>query len=262
MSSFQGKFVWYELMTPDAAASEAFYSSVVGWEARKADTPEMAYTVLSTAGNGVAGIMALSPRMIGDGAKPGWIGYIAVDDVDAQAKAVSAAGGAIHMGPADIPGVGRFAMAADPQGIGFVLFKPVPPEGGVAVPAFATDVPGHAGWNELRTPALNPAFDFYARMFGWVESGTFDMGPTYGVYRMFGPGGETIGGMMVNPPDASSGTYWKFYFNVDGIDAAGERIKAGGGRVTEGPHQVPGGTWTLQCADPQGVLFGLTSQAK
>jgi predicted enzyme related to lactoylglutathione lyase len=30
MSAFQGRFVWYELMSPDAEAAKAFYGKVVG----------------------------------------------------------------------------------------------------------------------------------------------------------------------------------------------------------------------------------------
>jgi predicted enzyme related to lactoylglutathione lyase len=264
MSSFKGNFVWYELMTSDAAVSEAFYAKAVGWKPRKMDAPGMTYTVFEAGGDGVGGMMALSQQMLDEGGKPGWTGYIAVDDVDAAAKAVQGAGGTIYMGPADIPGVGRFAMAADPQGVGFALFKPNPPAGAAPVPAFSPATAGHIGWNELRTTALDAGFDFYAKQFGWVENGSMDMGPTYGMYRMFGVGSDSqmIGGMMKTPPESPVGAYWKFYFNVEGIDAAAERVKAGGGKVTDGPHEVPGGAWTLQCADPHGVLFGLTSPTK
>ena len=46
------------------------------------------------------------------------MGYIGVDDVDAYARRVKKSGGAIHRGPENIPGVGRFAVAGDPQGSG------------------------------------------------------------------------------------------------------------------------------------------------
>ena len=32
----QGNFVWYELMTTDTKAAQAFYADVVGWKAQDA----------------------------------------------------------------------------------------------------------------------------------------------------------------------------------------------------------------------------------
>ena len=60
MSSSLGKFVWYELMTTDAPAAEAFYKSVVGWGARDAGHPSMAYTLFLAGETGVALALARS----------------------------------------------------------------------------------------------------------------------------------------------------------------------------------------------------------
>ncbi|HEV3493415.1 MAG TPA: VOC family protein, partial [Reyranella sp.] len=46
---------------------------------------------------------------------------------------------------------------------------------------------------------------------------------------------------------------------VDGIGAAMERLKAGGGSVINGPMEVPGGNWIVQGLDPQGAMFSLVS---
>lgn len=78
------------------------------------------------------------------------------------------------------------------------------------------------------------------------------MGPM-GNYRIFGADGVQMGGMMDKPENIVSG--WGFYINVDGIDAAAERIKANGGQVLMGPHEVPGGSWIVQAMDPQGAAF-------
>jgi hypothetical protein len=51
--------------------------------------------------------------------------------------------------------------------------------------------------------------------------------------------------------------FWLYYFNIDDIDAASERIKAGGGRILEGPLEVRGVGWIARCADPQGAMFAL-----
>src|SRR3546814_9929308 len=79
ITSTHGKFVWYELMTTDTAAAEAFYRSVIGWSAKDAGVPGIAYTFLTVGGGGVAGLMALPEGARDAAAGPGWMGYVAVD---------------------------------------------------------------------------------------------------------------------------------------------------------------------------------------
>src|SRR6266478_6084848 len=83
-----GRFVWYELLTTDIAAAKAFYGSVVGWGGQDVSTPEFAY-ILFTAGHGpVSGLMDLPHQARKMGATPRWVGYVAVDDVDASAERI------------------------------------------------------------------------------------------------------------------------------------------------------------------------------
>jgi predicted enzyme related to lactoylglutathione lyase len=79
-----------------------------------------------------------------------------------------------------------------------------------------------------------------------------------GTYQMFATGDSPVGGIMTKPA-AIPMPYWGYYFNVDGIDAAAERVTAGGGAIINGPHQVPGGQWIVQCTDPQGAAFALVA---
>jgi predicted enzyme related to lactoylglutathione lyase len=53
--------------------------------------------------------------------------------------------------------------------------------------------------------------------------------------------------------------FWLYYFNVDAIDAAVARVTDGGGKVANGPMEVPGGLWVVQCFDPQGAMFALVA---
>lgn len=256
-------FVWYELMTTDAEAAQRFYAQVVGWQAADAGMPGMAYTLLSppagpaTACGPVAGLMALGPEECAAGARPGWVGYVGVDDVDAQAAALAAAGGSVLRAPEDIPGVGRFAVVADPHGAVFCLFKgqpmpgepePVPPPAGLV---------GTVGWHELMAGELGAAWAFYSGLFGWAKDTAMDMGPM-GTYQLFTTGGEAVGGMMTRPPEVPAPA-WLYYFNVDAVDAAVARIAAAGGQVVNGPMEVPGGSWIVQAMDPQGGLFALVA---
>ena len=50
---------------------------------------------------------------------------------------------------------------------------------------------------------------------------------------------------------------WNMYFRVDDVNAAADRAKANGGQVTNGPMEVPGGDWIVNCMDPQGAAFSM-----
>jgi predicted enzyme related to lactoylglutathione lyase len=249
----RGTFVWYELMTTDAAAAERFYGAVVGWNTRDAGMPGMRYTIVSAGEAGVGGIMNFPPEGCPPGAGPGWVGYIAVDDVDSYADRVKAAGGAIHRAPDDIPGVGR-CVAADPHGAAFVLFRPASTE---ALPRPGPGSPGTVGWHELSAGDGPSAFGFYSGLFGWRKDQAMDMGPM-GTYQLFKADAEAIGAIMTKPPNVPA-PFWLFYFAVDAIDAAHARVTAGGGQVLHGPMEVPGGMWIVQCQDPQGAMFALVA---
>ena len=79
-----------------------------------------------------------------------------------------------------------------------------------------------------------------------------------GIYQLFAAGGVTIGGMMTKPATVPA-PFWLYDFNVEGIDAAKDRVRAGGGLIIHGPHEVPGGSWIVHCLDPQGVVFALVA---
>jgi uncharacterized protein len=77
-----------------------------------------------------------------------------------------------------------------------------------------------------------------------------------GTYQLFTIGGQPMGGMFNRPP-AVKAPFWLYYVNVGDIDAAAERVTAAGGKIINGPMQVPGGSWILQGMDPPGAMFAL-----
>ncbi|AYG65531.1 MULTISPECIES: VOC family protein [unclassified Rhizobium] len=255
----KGYFVWYELMTTDMKAAEAFYTKVVGWDAADAGMPEvgMDYTLFSAGAGPVAGLMILPEEAKAMGTPPCWTGYIGVPNVDEAAKTVVAKGGKIYREPTDIPSVGRFAVVSDPYGAAFCLFTPLP--GQDWEPA-APATPGYFGWHELYAGDGPKAFDFYSEMFGWELSSDFDMGPM-GKYKIFKIGDRDFGGIMTKPAEMPMPA-WNFYINVPAIDAAITRITEGGGAIANGPMEVPGGSWIVQATDPQGAFFSLVAPAR
>ena len=255
MSTAPGKFGWYELMTTDTAAAGPFYASVVGWTTQDVGMPGMPYTTFNIGAAGMAGMMTLPAEAAAMGQPPSWIGYIHVPDTDAFVEKVVAAGGAIHKPATDIPGMLRFAVVADPQGAAFVLFTANPAMPSPPKPAPGS--PGTIGWHELMASDGATAFEFYSTLFGWTEGPVHDMG-SHGPYLIFEEDGVQSGGIMTKMPFMPV-PFWAYYFNVDSIAAAVERLKAGGGTVVNGPMQVPGGQWIVQAIDPQGAHFALVS---
>jgi uncharacterized protein len=254
-----GNFVWYELRTTDMKAAEAFYTHVVGWQAKGSGDPAgIPYTLLSAGGLDTAGLMGLTPEMVDGGMKPGWVGFIGVEDVDAYAKRVEQGGGKLHCPPMDIPNVGRFASVEDPQGAVFLLFK-----GSLkyAPPRPHAGTPGTVGWNELSANDERSAWAFYSGIFGWAEDSAMDMGPM-GTYRIFNNGGAQMGAVMTRDRSKSPVPFWLYYFNVEDIDAAAARIKEKDGQICMGPHQVPGDLWIVIGIDPQGAMFALVGPKK
>jgi predicted enzyme related to lactoylglutathione lyase len=252
MATSECKFVWYELMTSDAPAAASFYRSVIGWQTQDSALTDRSYTMLSMGPAMVGGLMPIPEAARAMGARPAWLGYVGVEDVDVYAARVKAAGGAVHRPAEDIPGVGRFAVVADPQGAGFILFRGSSEQGPAAA---APGTPGHVGWHELHAGDGASAFAFYSGLFGWGKGEAMDMGPM-GTYQMFATGGVPVGGMMTKTADTPM-PFWLYYFNVEAVDAAMARAKAGGGQVINGPTQVPGGSWIVHCIDPQGAMFAM-----
>ena len=249
-----GRFVWYDLMTTDPAAAAEFYTTVAGWGTDTWDGPVEGmppYKLFTANGNSFGGLMELSAAAREAGAPPHWLAYIAVSDVDATVERATELGGALLMGPQDIPTVGRFAVLADPAGAVFAAFTP------------ENDAPGHDGpanlgeisWHELMTGNCDEAFEFYAALFGWDKGEAVDMGEA-GIYQMFDRGGRPLGGIMNKPPEMPAGA-WNYYVRIDDLDAAVGRVSGNGGTVMHGPMEVPGGDRVAVCQDPQGAVFAL-----
>ncbi len=255
-SAVLGKFIWYDQMSNDLAGSEAFYTKVVGWTLAPNTMNAQRYTLLQAGETMVGGLMPIPEEAAKMGVRPAWMGYIAVDDVKAYADKVKAAGGAIHRPPTDIPNVGTFAIASDPSGAGFLLFK----GNSEQVPEQDPTKPGHIGWHELHGGDPESSFAFYSGLFGWTKGEAMDMG-AMGTYLIFTTKGRQAGGLMKKAAQVPA-PHWLYYITVEAIDAASERVKSASGNVVNGPMEVPGGSWIINCLDPQGAMFALVAPKK
>lgn len=252
MTNRHGSFIWYELMTPDPDGSKAFYDAVVGWDIEAKPSGELDYRMITIPGGGNAGgVMRLTDDMTANGARPIWLGYVGVDDVDDTVTALKSAGGGVILPPWSVEGVGRMAMVRDPVGTPFYVMRGA---SDADSDAFSVDALGHVGWNELSTSDLDGARHFYPKLFGWIDREFMDMGPM-GEYRFLDHHGTRLGAMCGVGPGSTPG--WRYYFRVESVGASIKQIEAGGGSVVMGPHDVPTGDTIVIAKDPHGAEFSL-----
>jgi predicted enzyme related to lactoylglutathione lyase len=244
------RFVWHELMTTDVAGARAFYTEVIGWRARDASTSHLPYTLLTSNDAEICGLMGLPEEATKKGAMPRWMGYVGVKDVAAVADEIRRLGGKIYVPPTET-NIGRISVVADLEMAVLGLIDEVQPR---RVESGALDQPAGVGWCELLAAEPDKAFAFYNKLFSWqradVEAGAMDS------YQLLSAGDQTIGGIFAKR-EREPVSFWLYYFNVDDIDAATKRLKGAGGRIFEGPVEVPGDTWVARCVDPQGATFAI-----
>jgi uncharacterized protein len=251
MVDTHGQFVWYELLTNNVEAAKAFYTNVVGWGIEDVSMPGMTYILLTVGGASIAGLSGLPEEAKQMGLTPRWIGYVGVGDVDAAAERLEQLGGKVHVPPQNIGDISRFAVVADPQMARLALLQWLKPRREMAA---APRAAGRIGWHELFAVDCEKAFAFYSELFRW-QKGIAATG-AMGTYQLFSAAGKTIGGILTKQPTIPE-TTWLHYFDVGDLDAAIDRVKAGGGQTLNEAIEAPDGSWVVQCTDPQGALFAL-----
>jgi predicted enzyme related to lactoylglutathione lyase len=243
-----GSFVWCELLTTDTAAAGAFYSKVLGWKTAPMGPDYLTFNAKS---GPVAGMMVLPDQAKKMGAPPNWLMYVGTPNVNETATKIAQLGGRVLRQPEDIPDVGRFAVVQDPYGANFAIFTPRPRPG-------ADQGGGNAfSWFELYTPNPEGAWTFYQSLFGWEKTSAMDMGEM-GTYQMFGRGGGIPNGGIMKPPPGAPAA-WQPYVRVADAKAAASTAQSNGGKIVNGPMEVPGGDWIAVGIDPQGAMFAVHS---
>jgi predicted enzyme related to lactoylglutathione lyase len=124
-----GTPVWNEVVTPDIDRAVAFYAAVLGMGSETMDMEGGSYTVLTNAaGRQIGGAMNPPTEEV----PPHWNVYFNVVDVDASVATSEELGGKVVAPAFDVPGVGRMAVVADPQGAMFSLMASADEQGGTA----------------------------------------------------------------------------------------------------------------------------------
>ena len=252
-SAVLGQYLWHELLTTDPDAGVGFYAKVLGWS-RFPYEGDPGYAMLGNAQGPVGGARVMGKDPIADKAGPNWLTYVGVPDITAALATVEAKGGRVVHPVTAVPGNGgRYAVISDPQGATIGVYEPGSGMTGDNAAPSGPDV-----WHELTAENPQAALEFYQAIFGWDVVATHDMGGHVGTYYIFGKGSKQMGGAFIRTKDLPpTWPRWLVYMNVPSITVAVEAVKAAGGKVLNGPHQVPGGSWMAQVLDAHGVPLAL-----
>ncbi len=246
-----GQVVWYDLFTPDAAASAEFYGALTGWQIQTMNMGNRTYSMFV---DGKEGIGGLEPK---DGPGPGhWIGYVRVRSLAETLDKVTELGGITLKEPTSISPTSAYAIFRDPQGAVCGIYADEHDPGRGERP----DV-GRFTWSEMGAEQSDAAREFYLAVFSWELGDSMDMGPG-GTYQMLRAAGTDwhIGGLY-DKSHESPNAFWAHYITVPALGPALELVKERGGTVLFEPQSVGGGDHIVQCIDPQGCMFALHARA-
>jgi uncharacterized protein len=242
-----GKFIWFELVSRDAKKAQAFYGEVLGWKVKPFPMGDFAYEMICV-GDTLDTMIGGYATPKSDRQSSHWISYVSVEDVDATAKAATANGGQVVEAPFDLPGVGRAARIADPQGAELCLFRNAtddPPD------ALATQ--GHWVWNELHTSNPAKALPFYEKVLGFSYR-SMEAGPG-GTYHILSRGGVDRGGVTSFPGGVPP--QWLPYVFVDDVDATITRARKLAATIPVPPEDIPGVGRFGVLKDPTGAVLAI-----
>jgi predicted enzyme related to lactoylglutathione lyase len=240
-----GKFVWFELVSRDRKRAQAFYGEVLGWKVEAFPLGDQSYDMIRAGDAMIGGYVA--PTI--DRLPAHWISYVSVEDVDAAVKTAAANGGTVVDAPYEIPGVGRTARIADPQGAEICPFKSA-----MGDPADEEASQGRFFWNELHTTDPASALAFYEKVIGF-SSRAMDMGPG-GTYHILEKNGVGRGG-ATNQMAPGVPPHWLPYVFVDHPDATLAQAEKLGATIQFGPEDIPGVGRFGVLQDPTGAVLAV-----
>ena len=250
-----GTFCWVELGTIDGEAAKKFYTELFGWSFTDNPMgPDMVYTMLKQDGKDVGALYEMHAEMRSMGIPPHWLSYVSVESADESAAKAKALGATLMKEPFDVFTVGRMAVVQDPTGAVFALWQPGTHKG-----AGVVNVPNSLCWNELVTPDVDKAGEFYTGLFGWGKN-VQQMGPM--TYTSFMNGERPAGGMYKPGPELGEiPPHWMLYFAVDDADATTAKATELGARVLAPPMDIPDTGRFAILQDPQGAAFAIIKLA-
>lgn len=236
---------WADLATSDVTAAQDFYRSVLAWSFQAPDQDFGGYAIAEVNAGATAGIGPLQ----GDQQRPAWTLYLASDDADQTAAAVTEHGGTVLLPTSDVGSLGRMCVASDPAGGVFGVWQ-----AGSHIGAALVNEPGGMVWEDLRSTSPVAARTFYGQVFGFDFRALEEAGPDYTTFHLSGEEAPLGGvGGMFGAPDGTP-SHWLVYFSVADADAAASAAESHGGQVQVAPFDTEFGRMAA-VVDPAGAGF-------
>ncbi len=238
-----GKFVWHTLFTDDPAAAQRFYGELLGWEFEDIGDGGT-YTLIRSGGHPVGAMALMKPTpTLPDVSQ--WVSFMSVADVDAAAD-MFRNGGSVYGGPADLKGLGRVAVVADPQGAPLGLIRS---ENGDPADGREPQI-GEFLWRDYVAGDVESAFAFYRQVAG------YDHREHKPGYELFVAGGKERAGVFKSPwPKVTPN--WLPYVRVADAATAVAKARSLGGEIIFEPQPDVRNASTAIVADPTGAALAL-----
>jgi predicted enzyme related to lactoylglutathione lyase len=245
-----GKMVWAELVTPDLAGAERFYTGLFGWTFQDLSSGNNHYAVAVLDGERVAGVVQHAIRT-GEKRQPSWLTFLAVQDVDAATHATVGNGGKVVVAPRTYNSRGRQAILADPQG---AVFAVIASYSGDTADYLAP--PGEWIWSSLLARDAATDAGFYQTIFGYD---VFDLASDDGQeHLVLSTDDYARASVNTLPADAvRRHAHWLNFVRVADATDAATRAVALGGSVLVPPRIDRHGGRLAVIADPAGAPFGV-----
>ena len=241
-----GKFVWADLVTDDVVAAQKFYTGLFGWTFR-----DLGGYVIAANDERPLGGMFQRARPADPSAKPRWLGYLSVANVDRAKAAVTQAGGRVLAPPQKMPKRGEQAVFADAEGALFGVIKSSSGD-----PQDFLAEPGDWIWIQLLSRDGRKAAEFYRAVGGYtiVENTTANKLSDY-VLTSAGYARATVRTIRTN--DEKLRPNWLPFVRVKNVGESIALAKQLGGKglIEPKPELFDGKVAVI--ADPTGAAIGL-----
>lgn len=238
---------WVDLSAPDISAARLFYEGLFGWTIEPGKPQFGGYANCYQDGRLVCGLVpTMQPEQ-----PTAWTTYLAVDDAAAAMDQVRGNGGHVVAEPVDVMGLGTMAVALDPAGVPFGVWK-----AGTHTGFQVYNEAGTVVWNEHLAADFEAAKSFYGAVFGWTYNDMSGDGFEYATFQA--ADGHEAGGLGGAGSDGVLAP-WMVYFAAEDTDAAVDQVVKLGGSLLRPPRDSPYGRLAA-VADDQGAVFSLISE--
>ena len=247
-----GMFCWPELSAMDVQKAKSFYTQLFAWELQESPIDEEGnvYIMLQKNGADIGAMYQGKNELEKQAMNTHWLGYVAVDDVDATVRKVEGLGGTVEINPMDVFTAGRMAVIHDPDGARLALWQGNEHQGAKIIGETST-----VCWNELATRNVQACSKFYEGLFNWhaVTKTMENM-----QYTSFMLNQSVVAGMMSMTDEWNDiPSHWMTYFAVDSCDKSAEKAKSLGGEICVPPTDIEGVGRFSVVTDPQGAVFSI-----